>query len=355
MEATVRTDSNKCPACGSDMVFDPEVSALKCEHCNHVEEIDKKFVSAERDFIKSQLDAEQWEDTKSFKCNNCGAVTTFQKNELSVRCAFCGAPHVMQKEEQPGIKPMGILPFSVSKKESSSYCKKWISKKFFAPVKLKKSFSPEEMNGVYIPCWSFDSHTYSTYTGRVGDYYTVTVGSGKNRHVERRIRWRNVSGSHARLFDDVVIEGSSHVTQKEYDGIAPFTTNSTVEYDGKYLEGFSAERYELGPSDAFDSARARMKSVVESEIRGSLRCDVVDYINVSTNYNDVKYKYILLPIWLSSYRYGKKNYKFVINGQTGKTYGKSPLSPFKVGGVVLLGLALIGLAAFLYLKYYNYI
>ena len=50
---------------------------------------------------------------------------------------------------------------------------------------------------------------------------------------------------------------------------------------------------------------------------------------------------MLLPIWISAYRYQKKVFRFLVNGQTGEVVGKAPWSWVKIGLVVLLVLALI--------------
>ena len=59
---------------------------------------------------------------------------------------------------------------------------------------------------------------------------------------------------------------------------------------------------------------------------------------------------ILLPVYLLSYRYRNKLYRFLMNGQTGKVAGSKPLSPWRImltiGGVlaaILVFLLLAGL------------
>ena len=37
------------------------------------------------------------------------------------------------------------------------------------------------------------------------------------------------------------------------------------------------------------------------------------------------YEHVLLPAWVSAYRYRDKVYRFVVNGQNGRTTGESPL------------------------------
>ena len=68
-------------------------------------------------------------------------------------------------------------------------------------------------------------------------------------------------------------------------------------------------------------------------------------LNIHTDYRDVTYKHMLLPVWISAYIFKGKLYNFYINGQTGEVQGKSPVSVFKVVVAVLLGLALLALIA----------
>jgi len=79
------------------------------------------------------------------------------------------------------------------------------------------------------------------------------------------------------------------------------------------------------------------------ERRGFLR--LIGFVD--TGFSDVNSDLILLPVYLLSYRYGEKLYRFMINGQTGKVFGKVPLSWAKIGLIAAGILALIILARFL--------
>ena len=56
-----------------------------------------------------------------------------------------------------------------------------------------------------------------------------------------------------------------------------------------------------------------------------------------------RFKHILLPIWLASYRYQDKVYRFLVNGQSGEVQGERPWSVWKITFAVLCGLILAGL------------
>jgi hypothetical protein len=60
--------------------------------------------------------------------------------------------------------------------------------------------------------------------------------------------------------------------------------------------------------------------------------------SLQTRYGRFTFKHVLLPAWVSAYRYRDKVYRFVVNAQTGETSGEAPLSWWKVAGLVVLGL-----------------
>ena len=52
--------------------------------------------------------------------------------------------------------------------------------------------------------------------------------------------------------------------------------------------------------------------------------------------------HILLPIWISAYRYHDKLYRILINARTAEVQGDRPYSAWKIAGMVILILAIIG-------------
>jgi hypothetical protein len=58
------------------------------------------------------------------------------------------------------------------------------------------------------------------------------------------------------------------------------------------------------------------------------------------------FKLALLPLWIGSYHYRGKNYRLLVNGQTGKVGGEKPTDSIKVAAsimMVLLALGVLGL------------
>lgn len=343
------TGVSKCPHCGADMVYDPKVGALHCSYCDATRPVEKRQCFR-RDYDKEFKDGAVLIDDDVYKCPNCGGDITLESFDTAVKCPYCGATNIVKIEDLKGLKPNAILPFALAQEDAANAGKKWIKKKIFAPIGLKKNFSVDKFKGIYIPSYAFTSDTHSSYEGRLGERRTRTVGSGKDRHTETYIYWYNVNGNKDMSFEDMPVEASTQIEQKELNKILPFDTQNLEAYNRDYISGFAAERYDTSLAGGFSVAQGQMSEDIKNSIKSDYNADVVDYLNVNTKFCNNKFHYMLLPLWVCSYKYRKKLYGFIINGRTGKSTGKSPVSPWKVAIAVLLALGLVALVVWLYLS-----
>lgn len=348
LNTRVETDTEKCPSCGGTMVFDPATQTLRCDHCGNIRDIVKDFAVVEHDIAEGFAQAERVgkDEQVSYKCDNCGAEVVINSDESAKLCPFCGTSHIVRLGSYDGIKPQVVIPFQLTAEAACDCAKKWAKRRIFAPSKFKKNLEAENTRGVYEPCFTFDSATTSYYVGRVGDRHTRTVGVGKNRRTETYVVYRNVSGTFIKNFDDVMVATNSKFDQNSLDALSPFKSEAACVYDRKYISGYACDKYTKELPDSWTAAKKIIDKDLRKSIERSLHCDVVDYLNVSTKHENVTYKYLLLPVYRTSYRYKGKDYGVSINGSTGKASGKTPLSPIRVGIAVVVGLAIaIGLVA----------
>lgn len=339
------TDVIKCPSCGANMVFDPKKQALSCEHCGNVIDFTKDQCITERDFRYHERDIEDWSsETVVIRCNNCGAAEVVSRTEIAKICPFCGTSNIIETEELPGIKPNVVYPFTINKVCCSEYVRKWLKRKLFVPKAFKRNVEILNLHGIYHPAWTFDSNTVSNYSGTLGKYVTRTVGSGKNRHTVTTIDYFRVSGVYNFFFDDVLVEAGTAVDTKTFNKLRPFNNNIAVVYDKKYLAGFSAHHYEKNIDAAFVDAKHMMDAHIKRGIMDRYNADVDSNLSVNTYHNNVTFKYILFPVWLGCFNYKNRDYRFYVNGNSGKIIGKVPrnLTPLWItlGGIVAVGATL---------------
>lgn len=342
------TNNEKCPGCGDNMRFDPESRRLKCPSCGTVKIINEQQ-SIELDFSQN-INFNGWaQETHTYHCNNCNAEGVLDKREIAHVCPFCGSPSVVENSEINAMRPNAIIPFAVSKDNALEIARSWAKKKAFAPKDFKTHFSTETINGVYLPAFTFDMNTYSSYNGMLGEYYYVTKKVNGQTIREQRTRYFPVAGTFEYFFNDLAVSATDEVPDSVMQTLMYYNYERSVEYQQEYLYGYSALLYKKDGNSCFQTAQYRTKSAIRSGILRQYHYDTVQMLNVSTSYFNIKFRYVLLPMYICNFTYKQKSYPFYINGETGKIKGKSPVSALKVGlcvGAALIAVAALALIAF---------
>lgn len=345
-----------CKNCAAKLTFAPGTTSLKCEYCGAENEIEVKNDAVQEidfeAFISEKYASVQKQEISTVRCEGCGAQTTFDPNVVSELCPFCGSVLVVKDPtSQSIVKPGSLLPFKIDTNKAFGQFKTWLNKLWFAPSDLKKfATQQEKLKGMYIPYWTYDSKTYSRYTGERGDDYQATetyttTENGKSVTKTRTVtktRWRSVSGSVNNTFDDVLVLASKSLPKTHTEKLEPWDLKELINYDEKFLSGFRTETYQVDMKDGFTEAKTKMEPVIRNTVNRDIGGDHQRISTLSTTYNDISFKHILLPVWISAYRYNDKIYRFLVNGRTGEVQGERPWSWIKITLAILAGLAIIG-------------
>ena len=352
-ERTEKETDKKCPNCGATVFFDPATGGMHCDYCGYTCELPK--ADAEHEICEMDFEAAlhtesfNWgEQKKEVQCKQCGAVTVYDALETAAVCPFCGSTSVMPAANENTIAPGAVCPFAITKDQAGERFTRWIKGKLFTPRKAKKNARPEAFQGVYLPYWTYDAQTTSNFTGRAGYDRTVKDRDGNKKTVTE---WRHVSGVYQEFFDDVTVMASKRQKDSGVRACEPFDFSKLVPYSPQVVAGFIAERYSVGLKEGWESAQKTIQSNLRSDIQSYIRrhwnADRADSVHFSTLYSNITYKYLLVPTWISSFKYKDKVYQFAVNGQTGKVGGKAPVSAWRVIIAILLGIGVIAGLAYL--------
>lgn len=352
-----------CDNCGAQLVFAPGQTSLTCPYCGHVQEIPESEAEEvsealqEVDYASAVATLERGADydtTRVIQCPNCGAQTEFPEGTQATTCPFCATPLVTGTETtNRHIRPAALIPFQLSEDQAREAMTRWLGSLWFAPNGLQEyARKGRRMDGIYVPYWTFDADTQTSYRGQRGDNYYVTrtrtVNGKTQTYQERRTRWRSVSGHVSRFFDDVLVMASNSLPREHTDALEPWDLGQLAPYRPDYLSGLKAEAYGVGLEDGLRAARAKMDAVIEMDIRRDIGGDHQRITARDTAMTDVTFKHVLLPVWMAAYRFGDRSFRFVVNGQTGKVQGERPWSKWKIAFAVLLALIVGGVALYLY-------
>jgi ribosomal protein S27E len=342
-----------CKQCGANLMFEPGTTALTCRYCGTRNDITPLAeVIEELDFQQhaAQLAAStETQETLTVRCNSCGAETDFTHDVAASRCPFCGAAIVATASSKKQIKPRSLLPFHVNRQQAGELFMRWVKGLWFAPNDLTRVAQRSGIDGAYIPAWTYDSQTTSDYTGERGDDYWTTesytaLENGRSvtrtRQV-RRTRWRSASGRVHNTFDDVLVVASRSLPPKHAHALEPWDLRSLVPYRDEYLSGFAAESYQVDLVQGFETAKEIMAGHIANTIRADIGGDHQRIHSVQTRYRDVTFKHILLPVWISAYRYHQRVFRFLVNARTGEVQGERPWSAVKITLLVIFILAVI--------------
>ncbi|MCQ2533381.1 MAG: hypothetical protein MJ172_02285 [Clostridia bacterium] len=348
-ETTMDVTDKKCPQCGATIAFNPGTMSLSCEYCGYSKQLPKAEAGeavVEMDFksAASRSSCEWGTQKKSVVCKMCGAEAIYDALETASNCPFCGSTSVMPVDNiEDVMSPGGIVPFEIDKKKAEEIFKSWLKGKLFAPKAAKESCEAKDFNGIYLPFWTYDCDTTSTYTARLGFEYK----DGE----EKKIRWQNTSGVYQQFIDDEIVYASKKTISPELKAVSTFDFKKIQPYSPEIVAGFAAERYSVGLDEGWTNAQKTIKPKLSSALTSKLRkqhhADRVEQVKMSTSYDNITFKYLLAPIWMAAFKYNGVVYNIAVNGQTGRISGKSPVSTIRVIIAILIVLAIIGLIFFL--------
>lgn len=339
-----------CESCGAGLHYHPGAEAIVCPYCAHRQEIPCQAGQvAERPFEaiapKARVPREVLVGVEcERRCGGCGAVNMMSASVAMDRCVYCGAVLDNPVEAAaPMHPPDGVLPFHIPEADARTRFRAWIKSLWFAPNDLVKLADMGRIDGAYLPHWTFDAMTWSFYTGARGDAYYVTVGSGKNRRQERRIRWTPKSGRVDHWFDDVLVSASPSLPQATQRVLAPWELGAVQPYRAEFLSGFRTERYRVEAETAFVTAREEMDTTIRSLVRRDIGGDEQRIDSLQTHHGNVTCKLLLLPVWIAAYQYRGKAFRVLVNARTGEVTGDRPWSIIKITLAVLGALILIAI------------
>lgn len=330
----------KCSSCGGTMRYDVASYGLVCDFCGLTKRLhrpEEQVATGEFDFnaVVNSAPSDWGTARRLVTCNSCGAVMLYDSDQLSGMCPYCGSAIVLTEGYADcGIKPSAIIPFSITKEEVEAMFYKWNKFAFWSPEKFRKGKFLGNLTGVYIPYWTFDADAITAYSGSYG----YTQDSGERTYTN----WYKRSGIvESHINDYCVCASRRFCSDRLLNTVVEFKLSDLLPYTPDALAGFAAEKYTIGMDEAWYAARiGELRNRCEYETRKHESADTCRNVQMSTEYSNIKFRYILIPVWISACKYNGKVYNVVASGHNGKGNCNRPVSVLKLVLLILIILAL---------------
>ena len=316
-EGKLSAESVKCPTCGSNIVYEPELGSMMCRNCGNIYSPDTMEsrgslgISKEHDYMGDSDVSGDDKKRHEIVCNSCGATLIADENTMSTMCPFCGSPALITRRMTREFKPDYIIPFKIDKDQAKTIAKNWLNTRSYVPWGFKNKCRLTNMTALYVPFWLLDCvvHSEQGGTGKIG---------GRALEVNAKMAY-HVKG--------VPFDASVKIANKLMEAIEPYDYKDMVRFESKYLQGFYADKYDQVPTDITNRIVRRIDKFSRDEI--GLISHRYQEFEVRSEKNltwmsDVAIKYCLLPVWFMTVEFEGSTYQFAINGQTGEASGQVP-------------------------------
>ena len=354
--------SYKCPSCGAGIAFKPDLKKFRCDYCLseyteiEINELNKKLenddpgkepdgVGAEKDSKKmSPNEASLENQLASYECNNCGAQVVTDETTTATFCYFCHNPVIISDRLAGSFTPKKMIPFAIDKEKAQKIFLDWVSKNKFVPTEFYSSSQLEKITGIYLPYWWADCKVAVEYEGQGNA--VKTWESGDQEYTETK-KYQVVRKGNIEI-NNVEELAFTKIDQNLLNGIAPYDQTAAVDFSMAYLSGFFAEQFDISKDVVAPKIEEQVNRYAKTLLKDTLpelkdlmeKTNQIEIISKTLNYT-------LLPAWILTYQYQGETYVFAVNGQTGKSFGRLPLSTKKVAGVSAAIFAVASLALLL--------
>lgn len=324
----------KCPCCGGSIEFSSETQKMKCPYCDT--EFDVETLKQYDDELKNETpDNMEWDTEPSsewtegetegmrvYICNSCGGQIIGDETLAATACPFCDSPVVMMGQFTGDLKPDYVIPFKLNKDDAKKALKKHMEGKRLLPKVFKDENHIDEIKGIYVPVWLFDTDADAKIRYRATQVRTWSDSNYTYTQTKHFSVFRGGSIG----FENVPVDGSTKMADELMESIEPFNIKEAVDFQTAYLSGYLADRYDVNAKDSIVRANERIKKSTEQAFASTVR----GYATVipeqsSVSFSNGKSKYALYPVWLLNTSWEGKKYTFAMNGQTGKFVGDLPV------------------------------
>ena len=291
---------------------------------SHLDEDQIKKIQRRHATIKVQI----------VRCSACGAELIAGDAELTSVCAYCGQAAVIKDRVEDFMEPDYIVPFKITKDIAEGLFREKFLRTKYAPEEAKE-FKAENLSAIYVPYWLYDVY--------IRDQRILSTKNADVIFTENDIDKQDISFT----FHGIPADGSYKLSDEAAIWLTPYDLREAKPFDGAYLSGYYAERYDQGteekqgivlsraekmfddwfnPKNGMDHAGTDCTKIDRagagySEMDHAGMYDTVTVLGSQKEKKIDACRYYLFPVWFLSFHVNDQPQTIMLNGQNGKIVG----------------------------------
>ena len=273
-------------------------------------------------------------NVSKIKCSNCNySFYTSSSNSVS-RCVVCNSGRLEQNKGEQDITDCYVLSFRKSISDARKEYQKKIKYNPFIPFVFRKKATMNCISKIYVPALLVDFNMKGDVDFLAGDKVGV-VNNGKKQVENRKFA---VSATVNFDYRKLPLCISSLISNTKFNSISKFNFNNLQKFSDVFVQNVSVMNSNLDIAEVGNRNRdyivGKSLQLVKDNIPHQLKKVVNNKADIMFS-NSVS---VLLPFYYFSFKYGKSNYTFIMNGETGESTFDLAFGKLEI---ILFGLLLV--------------
>jgi hypothetical protein len=291
----------------------------------------------------------------SASCTNCGRSILFDPSNTLTVCPIC---RLGELNEHPifhrDTPPETIIPFEITDALLQEQLNNFIAPVRFRTPDLKSDTLTANLKWIFLPMWLVDTNITGNWSALAGFDYQVKSSQEKfingqwqsEEILETKSKWADRQGTIERRYDNVAIPALNNYNLL-IESIGKFDFKKAKPYNPEFITNSIITPPNLDPDEIWDAAENRFIKAASIDCMRAAGAQYIDKFELTAEYKNQNWTQLLLPVGITSYVDDQGTpQSIVINGQTGKIFGRRSASQKKGNRLAAISFS-IALLAFL--------
>eukprot|EP01090_Pellita_catalonica_P012053 TRINITY_DN2537_c0_g1_i3.p1 TRINITY_DN2537_c0_g1~~TRINITY_DN2537_c0_g1_i3.p1 ORF type:complete len:618 (+),score=131.85 TRINITY_DN2537_c0_g1_i3:71-1855(+) len=252
--------------------------------------------------------------------------------------------HHRKQHSKKSVKNLGhFINFKISVEKANEIFVHWSHSLWFAPIGFTMLLEQPEITALFVPFYSISTQVRTTYKdltagAAVSDIvleneysYFAYAGDDQGDEEELLSKINNWNLKTQQPIASISNEQETSSCASAYNEMVRGALNVNTVWKNVEKKIITQEK-EKASADFLKRKAASSDPASRNDGKNKKANMLADYKFASVSYQDTTVARVYVPIYVIAFQYNSKSYNFMINGETGKTFGRRPYGVGKLLG-----------------------